>query len=381
MNNYVTFVLRDSKEIYGVFLNIDTAYNTLLQLIHTHYKYYKVESIATCNIELMVRSFQILEYDFNVINNLYVLKHDFCLYDSKNKLYVSNKISISDYTTKLNMLRSEEKYACDDMDIFLPIEDTDVRPSNNEERELKVKLQLLSEAKEVEEQKLRDLKVKVKPIASRLIKQVQSLNTETRRLNEDKKLRQEKYQKFLVDKNVFLRMEKEMIDGKRIIDDVPEIFTTYSTFKLMRQNNIFDLPDNEMFDYFLEHIERNNFFSGNYNSLFDAPDFAELKQMCLIDEYDTDSTVSDDVPDDVSEDVSDDVSNVDLKSINTENFNTNNYQDDNKTTSNNESSIIDSDSDVQSVIESLSDDETLHGIDIETNSLLDMFAKSMKNAI
>ena len=74
------FLLRDSREIYGTYYNIDNAYNSLLQFIYTYYKYHTINSITSCDINHMVRSFQIVEYENNLIHNTYIMENNFCLY-------------------------------------------------------------------------------------------------------------------------------------------------------------------------------------------------------------------------------------------------------------------------------------------------------------
>ena len=286
----IVYLLRDTKEIYGLYPTLNHAYNSLLQFIYTRYKYHNLESIASCNIDIMVSSFQIIEYDVNLVSNTYTLSGDFYLYDSKRKIYTSDKISISDFIAKLNSLKLEEEYTCDDLKIFLPIDDTEVRVTNNRESELKLKLKMLDEARQTETLKLEAIKQEMKPLIEQEAIKQPIINTEVRRQMEDKKLHEEKYRKFLVDRNVFEIMEREMNNGKREQDKVPELFQrTYVAFKKMRENNIFANTDDEQFQYFLDNIEKIDYFSGKYNIIFDAPNFEDLKKTNYIIESDDES--------------------------------------------------------------------------------------------
>jgi len=314
----IIYLLRDAKEIYGLYESLDHAYNSLLQFIYTRYKYHNMESISSCNIDVMISSFQIIEYHVNLVSNTYSLSADFYLYDSKRKIYTSDKISISDFISKLNGLKSDEQYTCDDLKIFLPIDDTEVRVVNNKESELKLKLKMLEEARVAETKKLEAFKSEMEPLVEQYNKKQTFVDTNIRRQKEDEKLRNEKYGKFLVDRNVFEIMEKEMISGSRVLDNVPELFVrSYNAFKKMRANEIFKQTDEEQFEYFLNNIEKSDYFSGNYNIIFDAPNFEELKKTNYIIETESegsssensscDSSSEDSNCDSSSEDSNDDV--------------------------------------------------------------------------
>lgn len=299
------YLLRDAHEIYGIFTELNYAYNHLLQFFHNFYKYYKFLSASTCNIENMLTTFQIIEYDNNMINNVYCLGSDFYLYDTNKKIYTCDKISICDYIAKLNKFVSEEDLYDNNLDIFLPVnEETEFNTEGNiisqtniqEEKELEAKMKLLSEIKEKEEKKLEDMKRSV--IISKDLEIISKNNFRNNQNIRDINLLENKRKKFRVDLGVFLTLENEIQDGKRKKDDIPVLFIKeFATFNIMRKNNKFTGNEDEMFQYFLKNIETTH-NTGSYNTIFDAPNLNEIKNYEYSDtdsnddEYDEDSSLS-----------------------------------------------------------------------------------------
>jgi len=305
------FLLRDSGEIYGTYMTLEHAYNSLLQLIYTRYKYHKRDSISSCNIDHMGQAFQIIEYYNNVVKNVFNMDGDYYLYDSKKKMYPMDTISICDYITKINNFKTDEEYTCNNMDIFLPVDETEkldisislptnTKPSTfistiDDAEKNKQELDLLeAELLNLDSQKLIKIKIneadKIKmdeEIENEIQKKV-IINSEIHDLKRDNILHEEKRIKFNADYEVFLKLEREMKIKKRKQDNVPEIFQrSYDTFKLMRENNIIGKSHEEMFIYFLENIKKIDFYDGTHNVIFDAPTLDELKAFCPSDdEYD-----------------------------------------------------------------------------------------------
>lgn len=293
----ITFLLRDSGEIYGTYDSLDLVYNTLLQIVYIRYKYHKKDSIASCNVQNMLNSFQILEYHTNMVKNVYTVGMDYYLYDQKKNICVMNSVSIHDYIAKLTSFVEDEQYACDDLGIFLPVEDTEKTnaPQTNEIMELEAKLELLESNKKKELNKYKELESITEKKTKELIKKKVKTNSTITDLKHDKKLYQEKRTKFIADYEVFLRVEDEMNKGQRNLDDVPIIFEkSYNILKEMREKNLINNDIDEMFDYFISHIERSDFYNGEYNTIFDAPTFEELKKFCPSDSESDSGSESDD---------------------------------------------------------------------------------------
>lgn len=289
-----TFLLRDSGEIYGTYKTLEHAYNSLLQLVYTRYKYHKRDTITSCNIDNMVHAFQIIEYYNNVVKNVFNLDNDCYIYDSKKKMFPMEAISICDYITKINNFKSEEEFACNNLDIFLPVEDTEKTntekpiPTNTHSKEIKeleAQMLALESKKKTEVLKKKLMEEDLEEDLENEIQKKVIINSEIHDLIRDKKLYDEKRTKFIADYNAFLRIEKEMNCGKRTVDYVPEIFQrSYDVFKKMRKNNIIGKPQEEMFEYFLDNLDKVDFYSGEHNSLFDAPTFEDLKAFCPSDD-------------------------------------------------------------------------------------------------
>lgn len=338
MENYLimdtVFLLRDSGEIFGTYRTLEHAYNSLLQLVYARYKYHKHDTIATCDIDQMINAFQIYEYYNNVVKDIYSIESDCYIYDSKKKMHPIDTISIGDYIMKINNFRKDEEFACNSMEIFLPVGETEktcmysdandannvkvseiikknpienTKPtvttnpvpvpntigsaSKNEIRELEALMKTLELKKNAEIIKKKIVEKEIADDIENEIKKKVIINSDIHDLEQDKRLYAEKRTKFNVDYGVFLQIEKEMINKERMQDVVPEIFQrSYNVFKKMRENNIIGRPEKEMFEYFMENLDKIDFYGGNHNMLFDAPTLEELKNFCPSDDdYETDS--------------------------------------------------------------------------------------------
>jgi hypothetical protein len=167
--------------------------------------------------------------------------------------------------------------------------------NGKEIRELEAQLKTLETKKKTEVTKKKMMEDDVEDDIENEIQKKVILNGEIHDLKRDKRLYDEKRTKFIADHGVFLRIEKEMKCGKRVVDSVPEIFQrSYDMFKQMRENGVLGKPQEEMFEYFMANLERVDFYSGKHNTLFDAPTFDELKAFCPSDdEYESASESSD----------------------------------------------------------------------------------------
>lgn len=292
------YLVRDTNEIFGIYSEISHAYTTLLQYVYLTLK----NSSKNCSIEKMLESFQIMEFDSNVVENIYNLGNDFYLYDFNKKIYVCDKISIRDYITKMNKIVSEgtmnkidSEYIDDkDLDIFIPMTEVEgIENKSREQNELQAKLQMLQNIKKLETDKLDIIKSNAQKDQQIIDKEKdKELYIEQLRSN-DRKRMEEKKKKFLVDINVFMRLEKEIESGKRKKDNIPELFINeWKVFLLMRENNIFSQSTDEKFDFYIKHHKQDN-DSGNFSSFFSQPSIDELKKLEFSDTDSDTSTDSD----------------------------------------------------------------------------------------
>ena len=87
-----------------------------------------------------------------------------------------------------------------------------------------------------------------------------------------------KRKKFLVDIKVFMTIDQEIQDNKRISTDIPPLFVKeFEAFKKMKDESIFGQSEDKMFKYFLDNFKRSD-GGGKYTSIFDGPSFEEQKE-------------------------------------------------------------------------------------------------------
>lgn len=304
------YLVRDANEIFGIYKEITHAYTTLLQYIYLTFK----NTNDRNSIDTVIESFQILEYDTNVVENIYNVGIDFYLYDINKKIHVCDKISIRDYIAKLNKFTSNnvinnidtDMIDSKELDIFIPMtevtETLDLKNRSREKLELEAKLKMLQNIKQQEAEKLEKIKnTKVHDMNIINEKHDRELFVETMKANDAKHL-EEKRKKFMVDMNVFMRLEKEIEENKRDSNNIPELFVNeFKIFTTMRENNIFAQSDDNKFAYYMAHYVNDN-HTGKFSQMFTQPSITELKKLEFSD---TDSIYDDNYSED-SSDSSDD---------------------------------------------------------------------------
>lgn len=285
------YIVRDNQEIYGVYNDIAFAYVSVLQYMYITAKNSK------CSIDDLRNSFQIFEYNNNIVENIHNIGIDLYLYDINKKIVVCDNISVRDYTTKINnMTLNEEEINDNDMDIFLPMTEVTENKNNRTKAELEGKLKMLQHIKEQEENKLLNLKNQTNEDLN-IINDEENRNLFVKRMvANDKERIESMYKKFVEDIKVFWTLRNEMDMGKRKMGDVPDLFEDdYKIFMDMVKNNIFDKNDNEKFDYYRQHKKVTG-VAGDFKALFDQANIEQLKQLCFSD---TDSMYDDEYDDEI----------------------------------------------------------------------------------
>lgn len=297
------YLVRDINEIFGIHKEIVHAYVTILQYIYLTCKHKNnVDSI-----DQMIESFQILEYDTNIVENIYNLGIDLYLYDINKKIYVCDNISIRDYIAKINKLMTTnitnnvdtDIIDSKDLDIFIPMtevtETLSLKTKTREKMELEAKLKMLQNIKKQETDKLEEIK-KSNVNTENIINEKKELELFVEQMKNNNNIRlEEKKKKFLVDIDVFMKLEKEINTGKRKPNNIPELFVNeFKIFTLMKENNIFSQSDDDKFAYYCTHsINENN--AGKFASMFTQPSLDELKKLEFSDtdsDYDDDYSMS-----------------------------------------------------------------------------------------
>ena len=229
------YLLRDSNEIFGIYSKLDVAYNNLLQFMYNFNRYYKLTNPSKdmeYNLRLLVKNFQIIHYDNNMIINIYNLDNTFKLVDINSNDVNISTVSIIDFISKLENICEEINIDSNDLKLFIPVNFTETevvkkQPTNEfdkELKELKEKIELLDELKENEKKSLNkikdELKIKEEKVFMEKIK-----NERLKEKFEQKKEYYEKMKnKFKIDKELYYRIKSEIKNGSRESKNLPELF-------------------------------------------------------------------------------------------------------------------------------------------------------------
>ena len=151
------YLLRDSNEIFGIYTSLDNAYCYLLQFIYNCYRYHKILSSEPCNIKMIIKNFQIIKYDNNIIINLYQLDNSFKLIDINSELLTHNNILINDLIYKLLSIIDDISIDSNELKLFIPVTITETeteKPKNEipnkvqqELKDLEMKIEMLNKKK------------------------------------------------------------------------------------------------------------------------------------------------------------------------------------------------------------------------------------------
>ena len=282
----INFLLRDSQEIYGVFDSLDYTYNNLLQLLCVNYKNYKFASVSTCDIYLITKTFQIIEYNGSMVENVYQLNNEFNIFDMNKKIYSSNKISIVDYITRLQKYVCEEELNTDDLQIFIPVNnETEFNDGNydQEEKELEAKMKLLENIRKKEIERIEKLKESI-VLENELIAKE---NSDKEYLEKEKERKTEQFnsikKKFLIDMGVYYTIKNEIRDGIHTENTIPGLFVeTYFIIKQMEVENKLNNSDDEMVQDYLFIKSNQTKETIEHNPIFDEPNFEDIKNRTYV---------------------------------------------------------------------------------------------------
>jgi len=252
-----SFVLRD-KDIYGVYKTLDHALTTILQYIYV---------CSQQKLKFDYSQLKIYEYDNNCIQHIYKLLSDFKLVDENGSYYISNNISVKDFMLKLTGKKNVSIDSDTNLQMFVSYNDdsdSDTHSSCREERELKLKLKILNDLKNKEDVALAKMQEEER-MTELTNKTFIDIQEERYKAKEE-----ERRSKFLIDLNVYQRLKSEMNDGIRGKDDVPPIFSKeYDAYKKLDDANMIGRSDEEMYQFFINNIEKQSAYSGSYNTIFD----------------------------------------------------------------------------------------------------------------
>lgn len=284
MNNY-HYLLRDTNEIFGIYTKLDIAYNYLLQILYTFYRYHKMIEKRSCNIELIIKNFQIIEYDDNMVINLYNINNDFKLIDIHSNIFNSSTISIIDFISKLeNMININDiNIDSNELNLFIPINfiDTDIYKDDEKKNtlpndinleliELQTKIDLLAKMKDNEEKSLEKIKDNTK-VKEEQVFMEQIKNEKIKQKLEQKKEYYEKSKnKFKIDKNLYFKIKEEIKNNQREEYNLPELFIEeFQIFTKLEENNMLNrLSDEEFEDYLKYKPEKKQNFKTLYDDIF-----------------------------------------------------------------------------------------------------------------
>jgi hypothetical protein len=301
MNNS-HYLLRDSNEIFGIYTTIEIAYNHLLQFLYNLQRYHKIITGSTCSIKPIISNFQIIEYEDNSVLNLYNLNSNFNLVDINLKQLNFTKPSIIDFISKLEV-GSRLNIDTNDLNLFIPINFTEteikniVQPCaeqtpvqiplttesvksnssrsnysaseiNKELQELQAKIALLDEMKHNERSSLDKIKENIKSKEEQVFLEKVKTETIKQKIEQKKEYYNKTKTKFKIDKDIYLKIKKEIEDGERHPEKLPELFVEeFKIFSKMESENMLDLEESD--DAFKEYIKYKPDKKKNFVTVFD----------------------------------------------------------------------------------------------------------------
>jgi len=272
----IIYVLFDSNEIIGTFDSLLDAFHHYLTTIDIVIKYNN-------NIEKIISNMRILEYNNNLIKEIYTIKNS-NLYSSTDKIIIFDQIGIKNLLNKIfnnqNIIDESE------MKLFIPladirteiINDTKNTPSKLNLNELKEIIKKLEYEKENELKNIDNLKNDYETKEEKYIEKLMKVQ-ESKLSIMRKKDKQELIQKkFDADQKLYLIFKTEIETGKRDIDDIPILFKEiYPIFVKIEEENIVNKQE-ILFVY--ETLIKKIDYSANedYKELFEESD--ELSFYC-----------------------------------------------------------------------------------------------------
>lgn len=328
MNSH--YLLRDSNEIFGIYASLDIAYNHLLQFLYNLQRYHKIITGNICSVKPVLGNFQIIQYEDNSVINLFNINSNFHLVDiNLNKLNFT-KLSITDFISKLEE-STRLNLDQNDLNLFIPINFTEteikniVQPPeqnnslnslnspespelsnsytksvqiipnevNNELRELQAKIALLDAMKNSEKTSLNKIKENIKSKEEQVFLEKVKTETIKQKLEMKKEYYEKTKNKFKIDKDIYFKIKKEIEDGERTPDKLPELFIDeFKIFTQMEVDNLLDLESSD--DAFREYIkhkpEKKKNFVTNFDNIFENDNW-ENKNSDFVSVTDSDKEI------------------------------------------------------------------------------------------
>jgi len=323
MNNY-HYLLRDSNEIFGIYTSLETAYNHLLQFLYNLQRYHKIITGNSCSIKPVLGNFQIIQYEDNSVVNLFNISTNFKLTDINLQQLTFSKLSIIDFISKLEQ-ESNLNIDSNDLNLFIPINFTETEIKNiiqpplfqsnqqtrsnfvstrniaetesstesstdpniivndvsKELQELQTKIELLDAMKNSEKLSLDKIKENIKSKEEQVILEKVKTETIKQKLERKKEYYDKTKSKFKIDKEIYFKLKKEIDDGERSPDKLPELFVDeFKIFSQMELDNLLDLElsDNAFKEYIKHKPEKKKNFSTNFDNIFENDNWGNINE-------------------------------------------------------------------------------------------------------
>jgi hypothetical protein len=281
-NNH--YLLRDSNEIFGIYTTLDIAYSYLLQFIYNFYRYYKLYAGNSLNISLMLKNYQIIQYENNIVINLYNINNKFKLVDVNSNIINITTISIIDFIAKLENITDDVNINSNDLNLFIPINFTETEKTNFntndiniELKELQAKIELLGEMKQNEQNTLCKIKENIKTKEEQVF--MEKIKTETikQKIEQKKEYYEKSKNKFKIDKNIYFKIKEEINSGDREPNNLPELFIEeFKIFSKLEEDDLLNLElSDDIFQEYLKYKpEKIINFITNFDNIFNNDNWA-----------------------------------------------------------------------------------------------------------
>ena len=179
---------------------------------------------------------------------------------------------------------------------------------NKELKELQSKIELLDTIKQNEKNSLYKIKENIKSKEEQVF--LEKIKTETikRKFDMKKEYYDKIKNKFKIDKNIYFKIKKEIEDGERSADKLPELFVDdYKIFTQMEIDNLLDLESSDAaFKEYIKHKpEKKQNFSTNFDNIFDNDNWGNKNDHSLDDSSDDDHSDDENSDDEENYDVPD----------------------------------------------------------------------------
>jgi hypothetical protein len=139
---------------------------------------------------------------------------------------------------------------------------------NKELQELQAKIALLDEMKHNERSSLDKIKENIKSKEEQVFLEKVKTETIKQKIEQKKEYYNKTKAKFKIDKDIYLKIKKEIEDGERHPEKLPELFVEeFKIFSKMESENMLDLEESD--DAFKEYIKYKPDKKKNFVTVFD----------------------------------------------------------------------------------------------------------------